>query len=301
MGAHPTREGLRHPFSGKEGQEASFFFSFYRTLLDPPSSPATSTQSRPNGRHRAARWSTGGTAGERETPRPAQKRAPWESKPGTLQEHHEARESGARAHTRRERACSATDRPPSPVRGRERAEAGHTNNVKRERSAEPPLTRPRRPSRTTARSARGSKLGPDSHTPGPSTHHRHGRGGETRGPLAEREERSPFARNDHSSGMSVPRLARLRPRPEENAEAPHRSSRSGNTPAQSYTTGQDEIIRPGYGSEHSERTRPSHRTIHHKGERKKKKKSRPQKHQCAREAHVGKAGRQQTRRLGSSF
>nr|XP_034350626.1 collagen alpha-1(I) chain-like [Arvicanthis niloticus] len=91
--------------------------------------------------------------------------------------------------------AAQTDQPPSPVRGKGEGQDGTQHRVNR-RTAEP-LTRPRRP-REPRRQVRAGRRSGRTAAPLPTTHHRHRWGGETRGPLAEREARSPFAWNDHS-------------------------------------------------------------------------------------------------------
>lgn len=122
VGAHPRRGSPPHPSQDKEPHLVLFSTALFST----PLFLVSSTQSRTKaGRQLAAKRSTGGNAGEREAPPPAQKRAPWQSKPGTLQEHQRLAKS--RAHTyptgkgmRRKR----TSHPPR-FGERERAEVEH--------------------------------------------------------------------------------------------------------------------------------------------------------------------------------
>ena len=168
---------------------------FYR--LDPPFLHRTSrARTDRTGTKQRSQTEHGRHAGEREAPPPTRKRAPLGSKPGTLQEHRELSRGKAREH-RTGRACAATDQQPSPAR----REGGHKRKHKSSEAhqdSQSCLTRPRGPREPQREVRAGQWLGPDSRTPAfPHTTDTRW-GGETRGPLAEREERSPFAMNDHS-------------------------------------------------------------------------------------------------------
>lgn len=121
-----------------------------------------------------------------------------EDRPGTLQEHHEDRKQSGCTRARSGGARDAAHQPTLPRLGGRRAK--ETTHGGRSETRDRERRRPRRASRehprTTARSAWELSQGSGRITaPLPSTHHRQRWGGETRGPLAEREERPPFAMN----------------------------------------------------------------------------------------------------------
>lgn len=144
----------------------------------------------------AARW---GTRGERETTPPARPQAP-EGHPGTLQGHQPKAKAKERTHAQRQRRVRRDGRDaPLPVAGRggPRDAAG-----KAQRGVSAASQRPTA-ARTPPRSGRVPHPFPF-HTP-PS-----GKEGKRRGARGQSEKSGPIRQ-----GMSVPRLARLRPGPGE--------------------------------------------------------------------------------------
>lgn len=141
------------------------------------------------------------TPGFGETTPPARPRAPERERPGAHQGHH------GRPGEARQRAPPGGQGTPPPHRGAGRAGSKRTGPGGPRPSESCPLRQgiPKNPPEG-GKSGIGPGSAPLNSTPGTRTR---GGGGEARGPLAEREERS------HPPGMSVPRLARLRPGPGE--------------------------------------------------------------------------------------
>ena len=201
--SQPTGEGsawwAARPIS-RDGRERAFS---YRSPRPPFSHP----RGHLNPREHASQRNTakGRTAHRRHTRQRTGKRrrrsepGTSEDRPGTLQEHHEDRKQSACTRAQSGGARDAARQPTLPRLGGRRAKettthGGHSETRDRERRS--PRRASQEPPRTTARSAWGLSQGSGRITaPLPSTHHRQRWGGETRGPLAEREERPPFAMN----------------------------------------------------------------------------------------------------------
>lgn len=175
MGAHPTRKGLLLPL----GRDKTFLP--HRTFFSTPLSFPGLTDEAGNEEH-AARRSTGGTSGNGRAAANSEAGTSIVKSPDRSRSTARSRKSRARAYTRRERACTATDQPPLPGSGKG-AREGHG----RRKDNQGPDASTRTP-RTTARSARGSALGPDSRTP--HLPHTTGIGGEERRGARWQNERS---------------------------------------------------------------------------------------------------------------
>lgn len=167
------------------------------SVADSIASFPRSSGARPRRRPEEGAW---GGRWDRGTTAPARPRAP-ERRPGALQGHH-GRPKAARSLARRGGAGHPLPRW-AGTGGRPRDTSPEARRSVRR------VGRPRSPPNPRGRgsSGRRAKSGRVPHPRPPHT--ARGRGGGARGPRTEREERP------HSPGMSVPRLARLRPGPGE--------------------------------------------------------------------------------------
>lgn len=177
VGAHPSRKSLLAT------RARSAFFS---TPLSPGSHKA-----RRETKH-AAKRSTGGTPGNGRAAANSEAGTSIIKSPDRSRSTARSRTSRARANTRRERVCTATDQPPLPGSGKGTRE----RHGRRKDNREPDAST--RGPHELQREVRAGQHSGQTAAPLPSTHHQHRWGGEARGPLAEREERPPFAVNGHS-------------------------------------------------------------------------------------------------------
>lgn len=184
-GRSPNEEGsLLLPLGGQDFSNTALSFSS-TPLLPGSHGQDGKRNTQPDGAREAQR--------ETGEPPPTQKRAPRYSKARTAPGAPRGLAKAGRVQTPDGNGYAPQQGShPSPARGRGHDERD-TDDVRTTES----LTRPRGP-RELQREVRAGQCSGRTAAPLPSTRHRHRWGGETRGPLAEREERPPFAVNGHS-------------------------------------------------------------------------------------------------------